>query len=1179
MSPHQNEVDYQTNPETNPKITSQATSQSNSQNAQSLVTGRKDFNYYIAKFFLNNNRLTILALFLLVSVGIGSIFLLKTTGFPSPEIKIAIVNTIYPGASSETMVKEVTQPLEAAIKDVDGVVRYSSNSSNSVSTISVSIDQKANSSTVKNKIESALKSVKLPENAESPSLISPDISGPDYIFSVASEDKAKMYNVFENIKKQFVALPETSKVQTVVNLEKKIIVSLDQQKLTLAGIQTSEIQQKLKSLGESLPVISGVDLNSQSTSISTSIKGQNLETIQNLQFTPSAAAAQFAAQAGITVTPILLKDISNIETKYEFTNKNDTIYAFNYQDQSKIKPAIIFTVKSAKDTDQAKYSSKLEEIIKKQENIVFAKSNDVSSKYDPNKVLVVENLSVSETNKEQVDEVIGGLIGGPLKIDGFGANLGWLLGGIQLVMLVMVAFVSWRAALIAGISIPLSLAFSTIYLYLIGENLNTLVLFSLVLVIGLVVDPALVMMEAIQRKIDGGLVGKEAVLEAVRDVGPGVFMASLTNIIVFLPFGVMSGILGAIFAYIPLTIIPATIGSYVVPLVFLAWMGGLILKPAKNSKGSEEENLWPIARWLERANYKILTGSRWVRMVIIVAGLIVPITVSYALVSSEKIKVVQFASNDNGKQIQVSGVFLPSSTAEERLKITADILKIATENKDVLDSAPFGNGFSYILNLKSTNQRSQKTSLIAADINQKLQEKIANKMFDLKTGVIQNGPAGAGYQVSVAIKTEDLDKLKVASAEVARVINLVCKKQDNSIKIEENCNDGSRIITKVDDGYTNKNNRVIDIVLNQKALLDNQLIIPNAPATLFVNSAVKSQFQIGNGKEVTKIKVDGKDAGVYLDKIQADPVSIEKLQETNVTGLTGKTNKLSDIATIQESFPKTSIARSRGQTLNIVQARLNTENAENQAVAAKIVTSVKEYFSKDNFAETTKLGLEENTISEFSDGSTAEFAKSFQELLIALVLAIFISYLVLALFFNSLSQPLAILYTIPLTLLGVFPALAYFGGGQIGFLEIIGIIILVGIVENVAIFLIDAANQKIKEEGIDEKRAIAFASGLRFRPVILTKLTALASLAPLAVFSVFYRSIAVTIIFGIIASGFISLITTPILYIFCRWMSKQFSKARWYNKVLFLTVVLAPIYLIVWGIKDKPVKSADAQSL
>jgi HAE1 family hydrophobic/amphiphilic exporter-1 len=1136
---------------------------------------RKDFNYYITKFFLSNNRLTILSLFLLVTVGVSSVFLLKTTGFPSPEIKIAVVNTIYPGASSETIVKEITQPLEAAIKDVDGVSRYSSNSSNSVSTISVSINQNANSDSVKNKIDSAVKSVKLPEGVETPTLFSPDIGGPDYIFSVAGNDKAKIYNVYQTLQKEFLKLPETASVTPTVELEKQIVITLDQAKLAKNGITVNQIQQKLQSAGETIPVISGVSLDNQSTSILTSIKGQNLEYIQNLEFTPAqpsgAPVSGIPSQPVPLSAPILLKDLGNFETRYEFVKGINTVYSFNKDNSSVVKPAIVFNIKSAKDVDQGAYNKKLEEIIKKQDNIVFAKSGDVAAKYDSSKVLVAENLSVSESNKEQVDEVIGGLIGSPLKIDGPASNLGWLLGGVQLVMLVMIAFVSWRAAIIAGISIPLSLAFSTIYLYLIGENLNTLVLFSLVLVIGLVVDPALVMMEAVQRKIDGGLVGKEAVLEAVRDVGPGVFMASLTNIIVFLPFGVMSGILGAIFAYIPLTIVPATIGSYVVPLVFLAWMGGLILKPAKNAKGTEEENMWPIARWLEKINLQILNGARWIRLVIILLGLIVPITISYLLVSSEQIKVVQFASNDNGKQIQISGAFLPVSTTEERSKITAEILSIATENKDVLDTAPFGNGFSYVLNLKPTNQRSQISVKIAEDINLKLQEKVGNKMFDLKTDVIQNGPAGSGYQVSVAVKTDDLDKLKTSSLEVARIINQSCKLKDNSIVIDEKCQDGEKIITKVDDGYTNKNNRVIDIVLNQKVLSDNALILPNAPATILVNNAVKSQFQIGDGKEVTKIRVDGKDLGVYLDKIQSDPISLEALKESNIAGLNGKSNKLSDISTVTESFPKTSIQRSRGQTLNIVQARLNSKNADNQRVSAQIVTAVKNYFAENDYKKTTDLGLEKDTITEFSDGSTAEFAKSFQELLVALVLAIFVSYLVLALFFKSLSQPLAIIYTIPLTLLGVFPGLAYFASGQIGFLEIIGIIILVGIVENVAIFLIDAANTKIREEGWNDKEAIAFASGLRFRPVILTKLTALASLAPLAIFSVFYRSIAVTIIFGILASGFISLITTPILFVFFRWMSKQFMKAKWYNKVLFLTVILAPIYLIVWGIKDKPV--------
>jgi hydrophobic/amphiphilic exporter-1 (mainly G- bacteria), HAE1 family len=215
------------------------------------------------------------------------------------------------------------------------------------------------------------------------------------------------------------------------------------------------------------------------------------------------------------------------------------------------------------------------------------------------------------------------------------------------------------------------------------------------------------------------------------------------------------------------------------------------------------------------------------------------------------------------------------------------------------------------------------------------------------------------------------------------------------------------------------------------------------------------------------------------------------------------------------------------------------------------------------------LGLPQKAIESYSQGGSASAVKSFKDLGIALLLAIIFTYIVLAIFFNSLTQPLVILYTIPLTFTGIFPALGWLGNGEFGFLEIIGLIILVGIVENVAIFLIDAANQNLAH-GMEEKRAITLASGIRFKPVILTKITAIASLAPLAFLSEFYRSISLVIIFGLLASGFVSLITTPILYIFFRWLSREFLKLRWYNKILFFPFM--PIYVIVMAYRDKPIK-------
>ena len=152
----------------------------------------------------------------------------------------------------------------------------------------------------------------------------------------------------------------------------------------------------------------------------------------------------------------------------------------------------------------------------------------------------------------------------------------------------MLALLSWRAALIAALAIPLSFFFSTITILATGNQLNTLVLYSLVLVLGLVVDPAIVVLEVMQRKIDDGLPGFKAAIVAIQEVGGGLFLAVLTSIIVFIPFGVVSGIFGAIIAYLPLTILPALVGSYVVPLIFLSWLASHFLKRSRTSRRHHE---------------------------------------------------------------------------------------------------------------------------------------------------------------------------------------------------------------------------------------------------------------------------------------------------------------------------------------------------------------------------------------------------------------------------------------------------------------------------------------------------------------------------------------------------------------------------------------------------------------
>ncbi|MBP6085139.1 efflux RND transporter permease subunit [Candidatus Gracilibacteria bacterium] len=1133
-----------------------------------MTASKKDFNYRITEFFLNNSRLTILSLILLILLSAISLSVLKTTGFPNPTVNIAIVTTIYPGASSDTVSRDVTKPIEGALKNITGIESYTSVSRNSTSVISVSIDTDANIDTVQNKISTAVRSLKLPTGTEAPQISVPQIGTPDFIFSLAATDKATLYTAWDQFRDDLNEIADTSTVTPLADLKQRVLIKLDIERLTSFGLTIEEVQRQIASVGETLPVISNVTIDGSNETISTKIAGDDFETLRNLRI-----YTQTNATRSQIATSIALSDIAQISKDYYFENNDSSYVGIRVGGQSIVLPALVITIKTAAYADKVAYAEELVHKIEQYNEVHLVGEDWYLDDTNEKPVLFIQNLSANDSTKEQVNEVVTGLIGGKLKTESIFANLGWFLGGIQLVFLAMLLFVSWRAAIISAAAIPLSLVFSFIYLYLTGESLNTLVLFSLVLVLGLVVDPALVIIESIQRSIDMGHKGKEAALLAVKDVGGGLFLATLTNVIVFLPFGVISGVLGQIFSYIPLTIIPATIGSYIVPLVLLAWFGGAFLKPTKGKTNDEEKNLWFIARWLIQLNSLILHSRVWVRLIIMTIALIMPFMVVGALISSGSIKFAQFASSQNSQYLAVSGTFLPTKTQAETQIIKRQIIETIVERPYIKQVFAQSNRLSLQIELVAAEERPDTKSVtIASEIQEQLNQKFGSYLFDISVGVQGNGPPGSAYKVSIAIKTDDLDLLEKGAKDVGKTLLMTCK-TNGIISINPSCPDDQKMIIKIDDGYTGKENQALDILIDLDTLYSKQFISPAGPLTTSFNQQIKRLFNIADEKKISSIKVAGDETDVVLEKVTTDPHTRDDLTNQQIKNTLGESYTLGAVATLQANTPKDTIQGVKGQVVGTILGRLRPAD-DNETGSAAVIQAVVDYYQQNNAEHTTALGLPNDAIEKYSEGSSASFTKSFQELLLALVLAIVMTYFVLAVFFGSLGLPLVILFTVPLTFIGVFPALASFTSGEFGFLEIIGLIILVGVVENVAIFLIDAALQKINYDNWDEKRAISFASGVRLRPVILTQITAIASLAPLAFLSEFYRSISIVIIFGLLTSGFTSLITTPILFIFFRWLSRSFQALPWWHKVLFFP--LLPFYIVGMGISNR--KKIDGQT-
>ncbi|MGL4759114.1 MAG: efflux RND transporter permease subunit, partial [Patescibacteria group bacterium] len=1098
---------------------------------------QNDYNYKIGKFFLDNSRFTILTIFILILLGVFTTLNLKTTGFPNPDVGVVIVRSIYPGASSDSVVKDVTKPIENVIKTIDGIETYSSNSQNSVSIVSLTIKPGFKTDTVQNKISSDVKSIVLPNNVET-SISTPSIGAPDFIFTLTDNNNARLFDSYKKFKDSVSNLSDTKSLKVENDIQSQVEVKLDQEKMNKNGVQIQDVQKALKSLNESLPITSSVAIDSKKSSVVAQYaKKPEYKNLNDLEVS--------ITQGPTGGSVVKLSDITNsININQKFLNEF-SLFTASRNNNSEVKNSVVLNIFANNGIDTNKYLEKIEESIKEIDSISY---NTGAS----DKTTLLANYEVTEQNKEQVDEVLSGLVGGPLNISNKTlANVGWLLGGIQLVFLVMMAFVSWRAAIIASLSIPLSLIFTNIYLYLIGESLNTLVLFSFVLVIGLVVDPALVIIESIQRKIDAGLKGKAAALAAIKDVGGGLFMATLTNIIVFAPFGLISGILGQIFAYIPLTIVPATIGSYLVPLIVLTWISSALLKKSKNSKAkisenadpylvekelhkSEIENMWSVAKWLVNVNRKVLNSHWAIRAGIILSTLVLSIVVTIFIFANNQIKTVQFSSPDNPANLLLTVNHKTGTLNKTKNDINKRVITEIMNNSDVFEVSPYLQE-TYRIEMKPSTERKQISTKTADDLNKVVRDSFSNEVLDIKVQILANGPASSNYNIQLALIEEDVTKAKDKVKKVVDEIKNLCEK-DGKFSINSNCNGTKPEIIRIDDGFTGKENPVNYIEFEREKLLQKGFVLPNiqGPSIILPTSQIKNYFNIDDNKSQLEVINGDTTLPVIIESNVKKPESIDDLRNLNLINGRGQPVPLNEIATVVVDNPPASITRIKGETQSII--KLGYDKAYSDQRASGLITNaIVDHFKSTSI--TDKIDIKKDSLKSYSEGGVASFLKSFQELIIALLFAILSTYFVLAIFFKSLSSPLAILYTIPLTFTGVFPALAYLGSAQFGFLEIIGLIILVGIVENVAIFLIDSANQMIVNDGLSDKEAIAISSGLRLRPVLLTKLTAIASLTPLALLSETYRPLSLVIIFGLLASGFTSLITTPILYIFFRRLS------------------------------------------
>ncbi len=1033
-----------------------------------------DWNYRLVKYFLYNTQLSVMLFIFIVLAGIFAVSRFRVEGFPAVNIPLAVVNTVVPGAGPETINGTVTVPLESKLRDIDGLKDINSTSRNNVSTILLNFKEGTDITAAVQDVRTKIGQVTLPEGVKTPDIIVPETGGAAYIIAVTGQGSlADLIAKAEVMQQELLTVTGVTNVEIMSAVKQKIYIDIEPRLASL------DIAGQLQAGRAAFP-LGQAKVDGKLTGVSADPVIHSAEDIKNYPVSVLPGQTSAAAQR----QP--LKTIANV---YEGVDYGGQIHWLGYKSGNgfKTQKALLYQIRLAKDADLLRTDDKIKEAVDKAKTKIGAGS-DLVVVYDQ-----------AQESRRQVKEIVNGAIGGKWDYNGPIANVGYVFGAIWLLLIVMLLFLDWRSAIISVLSIPLSFFITFIFLNLLDIHLNTIVLFSLVLVLGLIADPAIVVLESIKRYMEIGYKGNAAVERSVATIGQGIFIAVLTSLVVFVPFALVSGTFGEIIKYIPLTVIPALVASYFIPMLFLTWLGGKFLKPGRVPETQNENDistLWPVARWFVKANRYIL-HQLWLSIVIIILGLVIPIGISAYLFGSNKIHQVQFAAPDDNQFITVSIPVHPNLTEAELIQKSEELENILKPYRKYaqtyfygsLDgSGSDGQTLSVTMTLIPVKDRNLKSKQISDRISDVVRKKFGEQA---RSSEIGTGPPEQSYPVTVRVFEADAQKLVAVSEKIAQQLKTDSK------------------VTAVRFDAQSKTSE-FTVSLHSDAIAQYGV----SPAMVYGQLAALFS-------ERTAFSLDKSEVVIRVPKDKT-PKTLADLQQYQILTPAGPV-VLSALAEIKNQEVPTAIRRLQGERY----AEINARVADTRD-AIKVQRDINAW-AKDH---TVELGLSDRAFE--NRAGQDEFEKSFQELFAAIAISILITYIIFVVFFKSFLQPLIILFAIPLIFIGVFPSLVWLNRGQFGFLEIIGLIMVIGIVENVGIFLIDFANRKVAE-GLDKREAISLSSGIRFRPIILTKLTALAGFLPLAIFAPFWRGLAIVAMAGILSSGILSLFTTPILY---TWLTR-----------------------------------------
>ena len=999
----------------------------------------------ITKFVLRRPVTTFLCVLCLIFFGAMSLMNSKLELMSDMDYPMMIVSTTYAGASPEDVKELVTKPIEDGVAVLSNVDTIQSSSSENYSLVMIRYNYGTDMDEAYDELKKKVDSLKssLPDDAGDPSFMEMNINEQaSMTLAVNNPSQENMYNYVENdIKPEFEKLSTVASISSSGGQAKYVRVQLRADKLSQYHLTMSSVVSAMSSADFSYPAGS-TGVGSQDLSVTTGVSYDDVESLKSLPIVTGNG------------NTIYLKDVADISTALE---DKSAIGRYNGND------TITLGITKVQEDSAVTLSEQVQEEIEKLQAA------------DPELEIVVIN-DTADTIKSSLSSVFETMI----------------MAIIISMAIIYIFFGDWKASLIVGTSIPISILGALVFMWAMGYSLNMITMSALVLGVGMMVDNSTVVLEACFRAMDrysdaNGRTRREAAIDSIKTVGGSVFGSTVTTCVVFIPLGFMNGLSGQFFAPLGFTIVFCMVASLIsaisiVPLCYVYY------KPKENTKAPAYKGVRAMQNAYRAVMEKLLRRKKFVMLTTILLLVL-------SFVMAAHLKVELMPQTDEGT-ISISVETRPDLKIEEVDKILTDIENMVAADEDtdryMVQSGGSGlmavySGGSSTVTVYLKDDRSMKTA-DKADYWRKKLDGTPNAVITVESSSMMSSMSSDQKTYETILQAADYDKLKEASDEIVSALQA----RDDVTAVHSSLENAAPLV---------------------KIKVDPIKAAAEGLAPVQVGQTVNMML---SGKEAMTMDVDGQSVSVMVEYPDGDYDSLEKVKNIMLTTAAGTSVKLDNIADIVFEDSPASITRVDRK----YQATISADYTEAATATAQ----------RDIDKEVVSHYLNDD-VEKAASTMTTRMNEEFRSLGMAISIAIFLVFVVMAAQFESMRYSFMVMTTIPFSLIGSF-GLLWLCNSSISMVSLLGFLMLVGTVVNNGILYVDTVNQYKEEMPLN--KALIEAGATRLRPILMTTLTTVVSMVPMAIGfgdnGEMMSGLALVDVGGLTASTVLALLMLPVYY-------------------------------------------------